>query len=161
MLEELDYQYFITFIFQRMKHLTQVIFVFLIAFTVACGGGKSDKAEETTKKDSSETTEKETPKTGEKEKSKTEVSDKQQVTTGTFVEIEEGDYAHFNFKTESGEEKSLFVLQTDDTYEKISANPKKYKGTKIKVTWETKMQDIPENGGATEIDAYIKSEILK
>jgi hypothetical protein len=144
-----------------MKHVSRIIFTILITFSFACGGGKSDKAEESTKKDSSETTEKEAPQAEETEKSKEEVSDKQQVTVGTFIEIEQGDYFYFKIKPENGDEKSLMVLKGDDTYEKIAANPDKFKGAKVKVTWEAKKQNIPEAGGEMDIEEYIKAEILK
>jgi site-specific DNA-cytosine methylase len=147
-----------------MKHLAQISFALIITFAFACGGGKSDKTEETVKKDSSDATEKETPKTEETEKPeklKEEAVGNQQVTIGTFVTIEGGDYYHFYFKPETGAEKDLFVLNGDETYQKIAANPEKYKGVKIKVTWERKKQNIPEAGGEMEIEEYIKSEILE
>lgn len=144
-----------------MKHLTQIGFAFLITFTFACGGGKSDKTEETAKKDSSETTEKETPKSEESEKPKEEANSNQQVTEGTFVGIEQGDYFYFKVKPENGDEKSFMVLKGDDTYEKIAANPDKFKDAKVKVTWEAKKQNIPEAGGEMNIEEYIKAEILK
>ena len=50
---------------------------------------------------------------------------KERVFEGTFQGIEQGDYAYFKVKN-AKEEKSLMVLNTDKTYEKISANPKKF-----------------------------------
>jgi hypothetical protein len=144
-----------------MNHLSKIIFACLITFNFACGGGKSDKAKESTQKDSSETTEKEAPKSEETEKPKEEATGNQQVTEGTFVGIEQGDYFYFKVKPENGDEKSLMVLKGDDTYEKISANPDKYKGAKVKVTWEAKKQNVPEAGGEMDIEEYIKAEILK
>ncbi|MCU0445594.1 MAG: hypothetical protein MUE85_11825 [Microscillaceae bacterium] len=144
-----------------MKHVSRIIFTILITYSFACGGGKSDKTEKSTQKDSSETTEKAAPKAEETEKPKEEVSDRQQVTVGTFIEIEQGDYFYFKIKPENGDEKSFMVLKGDDTYEKIAANPNKYKGTKIRVTWEAKKQNIPEAGGEIDIEEYIKGEILK
>ncbi len=144
-----------------MKHLTQISFALLMVFIFACGGGESDKTDETAKKDSSETTEKENMNTDETEQPEEEVSANQQVIVGTFVGIEQGDYFYFKIKPENGDEKSFMVLKGDDTYEKIAANPKEFEGKKIKVTWEAKKQNIPEAGGEMDIEAYIKAEILK
>lgn len=139
--------------------MKKIILIFGLAIVLIACGGKSDKSEETAKKDSAEV--KDVPKVEDVAKKQETTSDKQQVAIGTFVSIDQGDYAHFIFKPENGEEKNLFVLNTDETFDKISANPDKYKGVKVKVTWEAKKQNIPEAGGEMDIEEYIKAEILK
>ncbi len=92
---------------------------------------------------------------------KVEVSfQKEQVFEGTFQGIEQGDYAYFKVKN-AKEEKSLMVLNTDKTYEKIAANPKKFIGKKVKVYWIAAKQNIPEAGGEIDIEKYVRAVLLK
>ena len=84
---------------------------------------------------------------------------KERVFEGTFQGIEQGDYAYFKVKN-AKEEKSLMVLNTDKTYEKISANPKKFIGKKVKVYWIATKQNIPEAGGEIDIEKYVRAVIL-
>jgi hypothetical protein len=132
----------------------------------ACGGNSPTKEQKNTSEADSIKENKTEKKQGEKaeknEEEKTEKpqNSKEQVSIGTFVEIEQGDYFHFRIKTEEGEEKSFFVLNDDDTYRTIEANPEKYKGKKVKVYWVAKKQNIPEAGGEMDIDEYIKAELL-
>lgn len=84
---------------------------------------------------------------------------KEQVFEGTFQGIEQGDYAYFKVKN-AKEEKSLMVLNTDKTYEKIAANPKKFIGKKVKVYWVAAKQNIPEAGGMISIEKYIKAVLV-
>ncbi|TAE72202.1 MAG: hypothetical protein EAZ85_09865 [Bacteroidetes bacterium] len=91
---------------------------------------------------------------------KTEItSQKEQIFEGTFDGIEQGDYAYFKVKN-SKEEKSFMVLNVDKTYEKISAQPEKYMGKKVRVYWIATKVDVPEAGGQIDVNKYIKSIIL-
>lgn len=80
------------------------------------------------------------------------------VAVGTFTGIEEGDYFHWNMTSESGEQLSFFLLKTDAAIDKVVENPKAYIGRKCRVTWKKSKQNIPEAGGAMEIDSVVSVE---
>lgn len=82
------------------------------------------------------------------------------VTKGTFVEIEWGDYPHFNMKDEKGEDVSFWLAPDlpDDQYEKFESGDKK--GAKIEVKWRTIERDIPENGGMMELEEVFEIKEL-
>lgn len=79
---------------------------------------------------------------------------------GTFVRIEEGDYFHWNMKSNSGEELSFFILKPDATVDKVIDNPKAYVGKKCRVTWKKSTENLPEAGGKMEIDQILSVEWL-
>lgn len=136
-----------------MKLLNHLIFALLVTTMLACGGGS--KSEETPKDSTAVTTE-----TAPKEEVANNTT--QQETVGTFLGLEQGDYFYFKVKPDDGsEEKSFMVLNTDETYKQIEADPAKYKDAKVKVYWQAKKQNIPEAGGEMDIQEYIKAEILK
>lgn len=66
-------------------------------------------------------------------------------TEGTFVGIEQGDYAHFLIKDKKGQDDSFIVLRPDKSVQSYLDNPAKLKGHKVRVFW--KEQTIPEAGG--------------
>lgn len=139
-----------------MKQLNYLILSFFVVATLACGGGKST-SEETSKDSTAVTTE-----TTEKKAQEGIANAAQQEIVGTFLGIEQGDYFYFRLKPDDGsEERSFMVLNTDETYAKIEADPEKYKNAKVKVYWQAKKQNIPEAGGEMDIEEYIKAEILK
>lgn len=65
-------------------------------------------------------------------------------TEGTFVGIEQGDYAHFLIKDKKGKDDSFIVLRPDKSVQPYLDNPDKLKGKRIRVHWEE--QTIPEAG---------------
>jgi len=65
-------------------------------------------------------------------------------TEGTFVGIEQGDYAHFLIKDSRGKDDSFIVLRPDKSVQPFLDNPAKLKGKRIRVHWEE--QTIPEAG---------------
>jgi hypothetical protein len=69
---------------------------------------------------------------------------------GTFLEIEQGDYAHFVIKTKAGRE-SFFVLRPDKSVQSYIDNGAKLKGRKVRVHWEERSESIPEAGGKQRI----------
>lgn len=143
-----------------MKNLKQIIFIILLSLAFACGGEKSEKTD-AEKKDSSETVKNESEKSESKEEKKADSDAKEEVLEGTFAGLEQGDYFYFKVKSENGEEKSLMVLHPDKTYEEIEANPQKFIGKKVKVYWVKSKENIPENGGETEVEKYLRAEVLK
>jgi hypothetical protein len=66
-------------------------------------------------------------------------------TEGTFVGIEQGDYAHFLIKDKKGQDDSFIILRPDKSVQTYLDNPAKLKGHKVRVHW--KEQTIPEAGG--------------
>jgi hypothetical protein len=152
---------------KKMKKIITTPLSFCVLFAgltlSSCGGGTStetkttDSIQSEEKVDSTASTEKSETENKEKEAE----NPKQQIAEGKFVGIEQGDYFYFRIQPESGEEMSFMVLQDDETYQKISANPEKFKGVKVKVYWENTTENIPESGGKMEIQKYIKAEILE
>ena len=65
-------------------------------------------------------------------------------TEGTFVGVEQGDYAHFLIKDKKGKDDSFIVLRPDKSVQPYLDNPDKLKGKRIRVHWEE--QPIPEAG---------------
>lgn len=80
------------------------------------------------------------------------------VTEGTFAGIEEGDYFHWNMRSKSGEEVSFFILNPDDSVDKVVENPKAFAGRKCRVTWKKSTENIPEAGGKMEIEQILSVE---
>ena len=76
-------------------------------------------------------------------------SPKTGITDGTFVGIEQGDYAHFLIKNKKGHDDSFIVLRPDKSVQAYLDNPAKLKGHKVRVHW--KEQTIPEAGGLMKI----------
>ena len=72
-------------------------------------------------------------------------SPKTGITDGTFVGIEQGDYAHFLIKNKKGHDDSFIILRPDKSVQAYLDNPAKLKGHKVRVHW--KEQTIPEAGG--------------
>lgn len=82
------------------------------------------------------------------------------LTDGTFLGIEEGDYAHWNMRTVDGAEVSYFILKPDTSVDKVLENPKTYIGKKCRVTWKKSTENIPEAGGKIEIEQVLSVEWL-
>lgn len=66
-------------------------------------------------------------------------------TEGTFVGIEQGDYAHFQIKDRKGKVDSFIVLRPDKSVQRYLDSPAKLKGRLVRVHW--KEETIPEAGG--------------
>jgi len=80
---------------------------------------------------------------------------------GTFSEVEKGDYYHLDLQEADGEIATFFVIKTDASVEPFINDPAKSKGTKIRVHWTERMQEIPEAGGATRLKVCDRIELLK
>jgi hypothetical protein len=68
---------------------------------------------------------------------------------GTFVGIEQGDYAHFQIKDSKGRDDSFIILRPDKSVQPYLEHPAKLKGRRVRVYW--KEQTIPEAGGLMKI----------
>jgi len=77
-------------------------------------------------------------------------------TEGTFVGIEQGDYAHFQIKNKNGKEDSFIVIRPDKSVQPFLDDPTKLKGRKVLVHW--KEQTIPEAGGKMKTVTKVESE---
>lgn len=84
-----------------------------------------------------------------------------QSTTGTFLGIEEGDYAHWQMKTEAGKEVSYFILRPEASVEKVLEKPEAYKGKKCRVHWKSSTEKIPEAGGDIKVEQILRVEWIK
>lgn len=80
---------------------------------------------------------------------------------GTFSDVEEADYFHLDLKQADGGIETFFVIKPDASVEPFIKEPAKSKGTKIRIHWTEKMQDIPEGGGATRLKICDRIEVLK
>jgi hypothetical protein len=67
------------------------------------------------------------------------------ITAGTFVAIEQGDYAHFLIKDKKGQDDSFIILRPDKSVQTYLDNPAKLKGRPVRVHWRE--EKIPEAGG--------------
>jgi hypothetical protein len=65
-------------------------------------------------------------------------------TEGTFIGIEQGDYAHFLIKDKKGKDDSFIILRPDKSVQPYLDHPAKLKGKRVRVHWEEQM--IPEAG---------------
>lgn len=79
---------------------------------------------------------------------------------GTFLGIEEGDYAHWNMRDKDGEEVSFFILNPDTAVEKVLEKPKAYAGRKCRVTVKQSKDNLPEAGGKVDIEQVVSVEWL-
>lgn len=84
-----------------------------------------------------------------------------QSTTGTFLGIEEGDYAHWQMKTEAGKEVSYFILRPEASVEKVLENPKAYQGKKCRGHWKSSTEKIPEAGGEIKVEQILRVEWIR
>jgi hypothetical protein len=76
-------------------------------------------------------------------------------TAGTFVGIDQGDYAHFLIKDSKGADDSFIILRPDKSVKPYLDNPAKLKGRKVRVHW--KEQTIPEAGGKMKTVTKVES----
>ena len=77
------------------------------------------------------------------------------IAEGTFVGIEQGDYAHFQIKDKNGHPNSFIILRADKSVQSYLDNPAILKGRQVRVRWEEQM--IPEAGGKMKTITRIES----
>lgn len=77
---------------------------------------------------------------------------------GTFKGIEQGDYGHWNMADASGKELSFFILQPDESIDKVLADPDSFIGKKCTVKWKKSKEDIPEAGGIIDVEQILSVE---
>ncbi len=80
---------------------------------------------------------------------------------GVFTGIEDGDYPHWNMKTNQGKERSFFVLRPDASVEKVLEEPGKFVGRKCRVRWKSSTENIPEAGGKMKVEQILSVEWLE
>lgn len=85
-------------------------------------------------------------------------SDTAKIATGTFIGIEEGDYAHWQMRDAKGKELSFFILRPDTSVDKVLENPKIFVGRKCRVKWKQSTENLPEAGGNTQIEQILSVE---
>jgi hypothetical protein len=66
-------------------------------------------------------------------------------TDGTFVRIEQGDYAHFLITDKKGQADSFLILRPDKSVQSYLDNSAKLRGQRVRVYWKEKT--ILEAGG--------------
>lgn len=79
-------------------------------------------------------------------------------TVGTFKGIEQGDYGHWNMADAEGKEVSFFILQPDESVDKVLADPDAFVGKKCTVKWKKSKENIPEAGGIIDIEQILSVE---
>jgi hypothetical protein len=77
---------------------------------------------------------------------------------GTFKGIEQGDYGHWNMVDEQGKEHSFFIMQPDESIDKVLEKPEAYVGKACVVQWKKSMENIPEAGGEMAIEQVLSVE---
>lgn len=83
-----------------------------------------------------------------------------QVMEGTFVGVEQGDYAHWNMRVKGGVDASYFILRPDASVEQVLEKPEAYAGKRCRVTVKKSMENIPEAGGRMEVEQVVSVEWL-
>ena len=87
-------------------------------------------------------------------------AEKNQFTQGTFLGVEQGDYAHWKMRTRDGAELSYFILRPDSSVEKVLQKPTAYVGRECRVHWKTTTENLPEAGGRMPVDHVVRVEWL-
>lgn len=80
---------------------------------------------------------------------------------GTFLGIEQGDYAHWNMRAADGSKVSYFILKPDASVDKVLAKPERFIGRKCLVLWKATKENIPEAGGKMLIEQIVSVEWRK
>jgi hypothetical protein len=83
------------------------------------------------------------------------------VTTGVFTGIEEGDYFHWMMRPQGGEIVTFFILNTTPAIDAAIANPGQFLGKSCRVTWRSKVMNIPEAGGNIDITEILGVQWLE
>jgi hypothetical protein len=81
---------------------------------------------------------------------------------GRFVGLEQGDYTYLRVQADGQDERSLMVLTVDDpTLEILLDDPDRHIGRIVNVTFDTRLENIPEAGGEIEVDVVRAVAIAK
>lgn len=81
-------------------------------------------------------------------------------TDGIFVGIEQGDYAHFQIKNNTGKEESYFLLHPDKSSEAYLDHPEKFKDRNVRRYCQEEMQKVAEAGETMRIGVVLRVEAL-
>lgn len=83
-----------------------------------------------------------------------------QTAKGTFQSLDMGDYMHFNMLSNDGQELSFFVM--DIPADEIAPFEQGgMEGKSVEVKWRKVTRDIPEAGGAMEIEELTSVKVLE
>lgn len=80
------------------------------------------------------------------------------VLAGTFVGIEQGDYAHWKMRTANGRERSFFVLQTNPSLDRVLNDPQEYEGRHCRVRWTRATENLESVGGPVTLEKILSVE---
>lgn len=84
-----------------------------------------------------------------------------QVTIGTLLSIEDGDYYQLHMKDENKKETSFYFWQAYEGADQLNVgNWKSLKGKKIKVTWQDSKEKDPESGKEVVIKKILAIELI-
>jgi len=84
-----------------------------------------------------------------------------QVTIGTFLSIEDGDFYQLHMKDENNKENFFHFWQAYEGADQLNVgNWKSLKGEKIKVTWQDSKEKNPENGKELTIRKILAIDVL-
>ena len=82
------------------------------------------------------------------------------VLEGAFVGVEMGDYAHLQVRDDKGKIHEFFV-GNDKSFMPFLDKPEAYKNKRVRLEWHHINKQIPEAGGAMEIDEAVKISLSK
>ena len=86
---------------------------------------------------------------------------KKQITTGTFLLIEEGDYYYIHMKDEKNVETTFQIWQAYEGASELNVdNWEEIKGKRISVTWEETEEEIQEAGETMKIKKVLGVKVL-
>lgn len=91
---------------------------------------------------------------------KEQAATKSQTQTGTFLRIDQGDYAHWVMRNDEGEEVSFFIIQDDEAVRAVLTEPESFKNRKCEVTFKKGTENIPESGGDITISQIVSVKWL-
>ncbi|MBL9117734.1 MAG: hypothetical protein JNJ83_22190 [Verrucomicrobiaceae bacterium] len=85
-------------------------------------------------------------------------ADKVLTLKGTFKGIEQGDYGHWLMADSAGKEFSFFILQADESVDKVLEKPESFTGKTCTIRWKNSKEDIPEAGGKIDVEQILSVE---
>src|SRR6187431_2030001 len=81
-----------------------------------------------------------------------------QTDAGTFLYLEQGDYAHWFMRLSNGKKVSYYILHPDKSLKKVLKSPTNHMNQACRIQWKSSVEDLPEAGGKMQIDQILSVE---